>query len=132
MLKYFVLDDDDFWKAVDYSDINKIRLKIIDYFSEPMFKGTFEPSHLMPCLRNYCSDMRGAIEAGSLEIDVEFESNQKGILRIKFEETWHYGCKDIDGGDEVEAEMPFVLELKNRSIVLDICYNPERDTVDEF
>lgn len=91
---------------------------------------TFEPM-----LSAYRHDERGTIDACDIKVAqdaVALGPALKGTVYLEFEESAHYGCRDMDRQYDHHVGIPFQIFLEESVMVLAFRDEVQRDTVEEF
>lgn len=88
-----------------------------------------------PLLTAYRHDERGTIDACDIKVaedGVELGPGLRGAVCLDFEESAHYGCRDMDKQYDHNVKIPFHIELEESVLVLAFRDEVRRDTVEEF
>lgn len=91
--------------------------------------------HFEPMLSAYRHDERGTIDSCDIKVaedGVELSGDLSGAVWLDFEESAHYGCRDMDHQYDHNVRIPFQIVLEDSVLILAYTEEIHRDTVEEF
>ncbi|MBS0658591.1 MAG: hypothetical protein JSR82_10155 [Verrucomicrobia bacterium] len=94
-----------------------------------------ECKNFEPMLSGYRQDERGTIDSCDIKVahdGVELGPGLAGAVWLDFEESAHYGCRDLDNHYDHNVRIPFHVVLEEEVLVLAFTNEVHRDTVEEF
>lgn len=95
----------------------------------------FEIESLATPVAPYFKDPRGTLVDGTLMLQhLEFDegSESNGTVDVDFEESWHYGCSDANGGESHQVQLKFEVNQEQGLLTVVGPEKQERTTRNEF